>query len=67
MYNLPRKCRGLIIRDPYSDEETVVLNARLTNEANKESYLHELYHSLRGDLNSIEDINEIENRAHRNI
>lgn len=65
LYDLPVKCRGFILRDPYTDEESIILNARLTNEANKETYVHEIYHKLVGDLDSPEDINVIENRAHK--
>lgn len=65
LYDLPVKCRGFILRDPYTDEEAIILNARLTNEANKETYIHELRHKLLGDLDSDEDVNVIENRAHR--
>ena len=65
LYDLPCKCRGFILRDPYTDEESIILNARLTNEANKETYAHEMYHKLRGDLDSGEDINIIEYRAHK--
>ena len=66
LYDLPCKCKGFILRDPYTDEESIILNARLTNEANMETYRHELYHRLHGDLDSKEDVNIIENRAHRN-
>ena len=66
LYDLPLKCRGFILRDPYTDEEAIILNFRLTNEANKETYIHELRHKLNGDLDSKEDVNIIENRAHRN-
>lgn len=65
LYDLPCKCRGFILRDPYTDEESIILNARLTNEANKETYAHEMYHKLHGDLDSGEDINIIEYRAHK--
>ena len=65
LYDLPCKCRGFILRDPYTDEESIILNARLTNEANKETYIHEMRHRIFGDLDSDEDINTIENRAHR--
>ena len=65
LYDLPCKCRGFLLRDPYTDEESIILNARLTNEANKEAYIHELLHKRLGDLDSDEDINTIENRAHR--
>ncbi len=67
LYDLPPKCRGFILRDPYTDDEAIILNARLTNEVNKETYAHELYHKLTGDLDSGEDINVIENRAHKRI
>ena len=64
LYDLPCKCRGFILRDPYTDEESIILNARLTCEANKETYAHEMRHRLLGDLDSDEDVNAIENRAH---
>ena len=66
LYDLPLKCRGFILRDPYTDDEAIILNARLTNETNKETYIHELRHKLNGDLDSSEDVATIENRAHRN-
>ena len=66
LYDLPLKCRGFILRDPYTDEESIILNARLTNEANIETYIHELRHKLNGDLDSGEDVAIIENRAHQN-
>ena len=65
LYDLPCKCRGFILRDPYTDEESIILNARLTNEANVEAYAHEMYHKLHGDLDSNEDISVIEYRAHQ--
>lgn len=64
LYDLPVKCRGFILRDPYSGDESIILNARLTHEANVKTYAHEIYHKLIGDLDSKEDINTIENRAH---
>lgn len=66
LYDLPLKCRGFILRDPYTDDEAIILNARLTNETNKETYIHELRHKLNGDLDSGEDVATIENRTHRN-
>ena len=66
LYDLPLKCRGFILRDPYTDDEAIILNARLTNETNKETYIHELRHKLNGDLDSSEDVATIESRAHRN-
>ncbi len=65
LYDLPCKCRGFIVRDPYTDEDSIILNARLTHAANVEAYVHELYHQTHGDLDSKEDINIIELRAHK--
>ena len=64
LYDLPVKCRGFILRDPYTDEESIIINARLTREANVKTYIHEIRHKLCGDLDSDEDINIIEARAH---
>lgn len=64
LYDLPLKVRGFIIRENCSGEETIVLNARLTNEANKETFIHELRHKRLGDLDSDESVNTIESRAH---
>jgi hypothetical protein len=64
LYDLPCKCRGFILRDPYTGEELIILNARLTHEANVEAYAHEMYHRIHGDLDSKEDVNTIETRAH---
>lgn len=65
LYDLPCKCRGFILRDPYTDEESIILNARLTHEANVEAYAHEMYHKLHGDLDHHEDFNIIEYKAHQ--
>ena len=65
LYDLPCKCRGFILRDPYTDEESIILNARLTRAANVEAYVHEIKHKLLGDLDSDEDVNIIEARAHK--
>ena len=64
LYDLPVKCRGFILRDPYTDEESIIINARLTREANVKTYIHEIRHKLCGDLDSDENINIIEARAH---
>ena len=65
LYDLPLKCRGFIVRDPYTDEECIIVNSRLTHEANLKTYLHEIRHKLLGDLDSDEDVNVIECRAHK--
>lgn len=64
LYDLPVKCRGFLLRDPYTGEESIILNARLTHEANVEAYAHEMYHRIHGDLDGKEDVSTIENRAH---
>ncbi len=64
LYNLPLKIRGFIVRENDSGEDTIILNARLTNEANKEAYIHELIHKRLGDLDSKESVSTIELRAH---
>ena len=64
LYNLPLKIRGFIVRENSSGEDTIILNARLTNEANKETFIHELTHKRLGDLDSDESVNTIESRAH---
>ncbi len=63
MYDLPPKIKGFILRED-SGEEIVVLNSRLSHEANKEAYLHELKHKKYGDLDSKETVDTIESRAH---
>lgn len=65
LYDLPLKCRGFILKDPYTGDEAIILNARLTNEANRETYAHEIYHKCHGDLDSGKDVNAIESEAHR--
>lgn len=62
LLDLPYDCRGYIIRT--TDEECCVLNARMTLEQNQKTYLHELKHLKNHDLDSSEDINTIETRAH---
>ena len=65
LYDLPCKCRGFILRDPYTDEESIVLNSRLTNESNRETYIHELRHKKMGDFDSDKTVGEIEMRCHK--
>ena len=64
LIDMPVKIRGYIYEDVATGERVCVLNARLTHEANQHTYEHECYHSDHGDLNSNEDINIIEARAH---
>lgn len=63
--DMPVKIRGYIYEDVATGERVCVLNARLTHEANQQTYEHECYHVEHGDIESKEDINAIEVRAHR--
>ncbi len=64
LIDLPPKCRGYIYEDIATGEQVCVLNARLTHEANQQTYEHEYSHVNNGDLYCKEDINTIEFRAH---
>ena len=53
LVNLPTSIRGFVYHD--NDGETyIVLNARLTREANRKTYRHERKHIERGDLDNID-------------
>ena len=65
LIDMPVKVRGYIYNDVATDEKVCVLNSRLTHENNQKAYEPECYHLEHGDLDSDEDINIIENRAHR--
>jgi hypothetical protein len=49
MVDLPTSIRGFCFHDD-DGEEYIVLNSRLTYEANLKTYNHERNHILRGDL-----------------
>ena len=49
LVNLPTSVRGFCYHDD-DGEEYVVLNARLTREANRKTFDHERRHIRRGDL-----------------
>lgn len=48
-----------------SDGYCVVINARLSSEAQRRAYLHEVDHIERGDLESDEDADSIERKAEK--
>lgn len=50
---------------PCFDGYTVYLNARASSEAQKEGYLHALYHIQNHDFEREDDIQTIESEAHR--
>lgn len=64
LIDLPLKCRGYIYEDLATGEQCCVLNARLSHEANVETYLHECEHVRHDDFNRSDDINQIENERH---
>ena len=55
LVDLPTSVRGFCYHDD-DGEEYIVLNARLTREANLKTYEHERGHILRGDLDNCDYI-----------
>ena len=49
LVDLPTSVRGFCYHDE-EGEEYIILNARLTREANRKTYDHERRHILRGDM-----------------
>lgn len=64
VYDLPIGCRGYICRDPATDEDVAVLNARYTRECNLETFLHEQEHAANRDLDSAKPVSHLENERH---
>lgn len=62
--DLPCSIKGFIIT--VEDEEIIVLNSRLTHEANLETYKHELKHIDNGDLYNDIEVDLIEYLRHEN-
>lgn len=60
--DLPTTVRGFVRL--CDGEYTIVLNARLTHDANRRTYAHELRHITDGDLFSDRPIDDIERRQH---
>lgn len=65
LLDLPIGCKGYILRDPYTGDETVVLNAKYTHEANVETYCHEASHHYGGDFFNGMDADKIELIRHK--
>ena len=55
LVDLPTSIRGFCYHDD-DGEVYIVLNARLTREANRRTYDHERRHIRRGDLDNVEYI-----------
>ena len=49
LLNLPTSVRGMVYHDDNGDP-VIVLNARLTREANRRTYKHEHDHIKRGEM-----------------
>lgn len=62
--NLPFKVKGFTIHHAADDYYTIVLNARLSNECQKNTLKHELLHIARQDFQLGLDVNLIEKIAH---
>lgn len=63
LYPLPLSIKGFIKADA-DGYETIVLNSNLTNESNRETFLHELAHSRHGDLGKTCCVDELETLRH---
>ena len=63
--DLPHDCRGCIVHDGATGEDVCVLNSRLTWEANRATYKHELEHLRHDDLHCAESADELEWIRHR--
>lgn len=64
LYPLPLSIKGFIKADA-DGYETIVLNSNLTNESNRETFLHELAHSRHGDLAKVCCVDELEALRHK--
>ena len=49
--NLPTSVRGLVFMDDNGDP-VIIVNARLTREANQHTFLHEKEHIKHGDMDN---------------
>ena len=66
LINMPPAVRGFAktTAEPDGDYQTVVVNARLTWEANRETYKHETKHIKEDDAHKNVDIGELEEVRH---
>lgn len=62
MVDLPCSFKGFVKYD--GENYVVVLNSRLNREQNMETYLHELKHIERGDLEKELNVQEVEYAVH---
>ena len=64
LHNMPTDVRGFLVAD-VEGGHTVVLNARLSWEMNRKTYLHELRHIQGGDRYTDEDADDLEEKRHK--
>lgn len=62
--NLPYKVRGFTLYHASDDYYTIILNARMSENCNKKTFLHEIKHILNGDFIRNRNVQEIELQAH---
>ena len=62
--DLPLSVGGFVVEDEAGDY-VVVMNARKSWEANRNTYLHELEHIARGDLYTHDEADYIEWKRHK--
>ena len=62
LLDLPTTIRGFV-RETI-EGYTIVLNSRMSSETQRNTYQHELRHIMRGDLDSLDDIDRIEKEMH---
>lgn len=61
--DMPATIKGYTIAK--DDFYTIVLNSNLSNEQNKLTYMHEMYHITNGDFQSKNSVGLIEIFAHK--
>ena len=64
LHNMPTDVRSFLVADAEGGH-TVVLNARLSWETNRETYLHELRHIAGDDLYTDDNADELEEKRHK--
>lgn len=62
LVDLPTTIRGFTKKT--EDDYTIVINARMSENIRLRTYRHELEHIMRGDLDSLADIDRIEKELH---
>ena len=64
LVNLPLSVRSFVRENDDFTSATIVINARLSHEQQKERYVHEVDHMEGNDFEK-DDVNKVEVNAHR--